>query len=137
MRAAETHRHAKALRRTDANVSAKFTRGLQNGQRKQVGSDDCHRARRFGLGEKLREVVDAAAGVGILHQHGEKPVARSEIESLPIARDHLDAQRLGAGHDHVDRLRVAAVGYENRLALRLASEGQAHRLGGGRAFVEQ
>ena len=137
MRTAEPERHAKPLGRTDADVRAKLTRSFQHRERQQIRRRDGNRPGRLGLGEKRGEVIDPAAGVRVLHQHGEQAGAGRGIECFPIARQHGDAERFGAGDDDVERLRMAAVGDEDRGAFRLAGERQAHRLGGGGAFVEQ
>ena len=58
---------------------------------------------------------------------------------MPIGRaaDDRDAQRLGAGAHHFQRLRQHVVGDEEALALALADAcGQGHGLGGGGRLVE-
>ena len=132
---AESHRHAESLRRADADIRTELAGWLQQGECEQVRGDDVGDACTGVLCEEFREVIDAATGVRILDDGGEGALGR--LEFLPIAHDHRDGERFGAGDDHVDRLGVAAVGNEDRGALRFPREGQAHRLGGGRAFVEQ
>ena len=56
-----------------------------------------------------------------------------------VADDHLNFQRLGAGLDDGNRLRMAACGDEEGFLARFAAHGvgQRHGLGGGGALVEQ
>ena len=87
--------------------------------------------------EKSGEVIDAAAGVGVLHEAGEDRSIGGELIRLPIADDHLDAKWFRAGGDHIDGLRVAAIGDKDRFAGGLLREGEGDRFGSGRAFIEQ
>ena len=137
MRPAESERHAEALRGADADVRAELARRLEQGQRQQIRCADRHRPGCCRFREKSGEIIDATPGVRVLDNHREKPLGSRRIEAFPIAHDHPDPKRLAAGFHHVDRLRVAAVGNENRLAVGLAGEGERNRLGGRRALVEQ
>ena len=56
---------------------------------------------------------------------------------MPIADDHFDAKWFRAGGDHIDGLRVAAVGDKYRFAGGLLRESEGDRFGSGRAFIEQ
>ena len=60
MRAAETHRHAEALRRTDDDVGAHLAGRRQQRQRQRVGGDDGQRAGLMGGGDFLRQVAQGA-----------------------------------------------------------------------------
>ncbi len=135
VRATETERHAEALRVADDDVGAPFARCGDQGQGEQVGGNgDEAAARVHGIGQRL-VVADLAEGVGVLQQHAEGvDVHRFAV----IGDDDFDAQGLGAGADHFQRLRVHAAGDEEGVRLRLARTlGQRHRLGGGGGFVEQ
>ena len=135
MRAAEAEGHAEALGVADHDVRAPFSRRHQQGERQQVGGRRDHAAARVrGFGD--RPVVAHLAGAaGILQQHREG--VGGERGGV-VADLHVDAEALGAGAHHGDRLRVAIGRDEEQVGLALAGAlGQGHRLGGGGGFVEQ
>ena len=110
MRPAEAERHAKTLGGPDRHIGAKLTRRAQEREGQQVGRGDGERPGGVRRGKELREIVDRARGVGILHQHAE--AFRAGLEG-PVVADHdLDAERQRAGADDVDGLRMAALGDE-------------------------
>ena len=111
MRSAEAHRNAEALRGADGHIGAEFARSAQQRKCEQVGRDNAERAGRVGFFKEGGEVVDAAGGVRVLHEHAED-LAGERIRAV-VADDDLDVERLGAGADDVDRLRVALFGDEN------------------------
>ena len=58
------------------------------------------------LGE-VAPLGQRAVGRGVLHEHTEAVVLVDQVGDA--ADPHLDAQRLGPGLEHFERLRVAAV----------------------------
>ena len=80
-----------------------------------------------------------AAGGRVLRQHGEVIALGHAASPLgaDIADLDLDAQRLGAGLDHFNGLRMAVAGHDEDVAFGLdAALGQRHGLGGGGGFVQ-
>ena len=71
----------------------------------QVGGHHGKCAGRVGLREKLGEIVNAARGVRVLHEHAKD--RGGKIKRLMIADNKLNAQWLRAGADDIDGLRVA------------------------------
>ena len=138
MRAAETHRHAEALRGTDGDIGTELARRAQQGEGEQIGGDDRQGAGGMGGGEERGEVVDAAGRVGVLDENA-KDVS-GEFKGAVIAPHDLDAKRLGAGADNVDRLRVTFVrDKETRSRVAVAEfhpMAHHHGLGGCGALVE-
>ena len=135
MRAAEAERHAEALRVADDDVRAPFAGRGDQGQREQVGGDgDEAAAGVHGVGQRL-VVMDRAERVRVLQQHA---VAVDAGGVLVVADVQFDVEAVGAGAQHLERLRMHAAGDEEHVRLRLGRTlGQRHRLGGGSAFVEQ
>ena len=90
-------------------------------------------------GDDRPEVGDLAAGRGVGQQHAEQLAVRLGRHHVRGERgdDQVDAERLGAGGQHRQRLRQAAgVGQEDA-ALARRPAGQGHRLGGGGRLVQQ
>ncbi|MCY1355197.1 hypothetical protein D9M69_416080 [compost metagenome] len=136
MRAAEAQRHAEALGAAEYQVGAEFAGRGQQGQGQQVGGDRHQGAGRMGALHQGAVVRHVAGTGGILQQQAE---VAGEVAQLGfLAYHHFDAQRLGAGAQHVEGLRVAVDGREEgrRLVLRQALA-EGHGFGGGGAFVEQ
>jgi hypothetical protein len=135
VRAAEAERHAEALRGAHGDVGAEFARRAQQREREQIGGDDAARAGGVDAGEEIGEVADVAPGVGILHEHADE--AGGRLVGAMVAHHDLEPERLGAGLDDVDRLRVAGGGDEERVSRALMHAGAEHHgLGGGGALVE-
>ncbi len=65
---------------------------------------------------KPRVIVDRAERVGILHERAKDFVA--ELKRLVIADDDFNPERLGAGADDFDGLRMACVGDEKACSVR-------------------
>ncbi|MNZ55197.1 hypothetical protein D3C78_731190 [compost metagenome] len=82
-------------------------------------------------------VEDVAIARRVLQQHTE--VGAGVADFTLVADHHLDAQRLGAGGQHVEGLRMAVAGDEEGIAAAVLRQALAegHGLGGGGAFVEQ
>ncbi len=79
VRAAGAHGHAETLRGADRDVGVELPRGHQQRERQQVGCDDeggLLAVHGLHLGA---QVVDAAAGRGVLREHGEVVVARERV----------------------------------------------------------
>ncbi|CUH49503.1 hypothetical protein RUA4292_03699 [Ruegeria atlantica] len=60
-------------------------------------------------GDLVREVAHMAVGAGILEDRAKD---RSRIQRVRVGHLHVDAQRLGAGFDDRDGLRVAVLVHE-------------------------
>jgi len=136
--AARAHGHAETLHAADGNVRAPFARRGQQGERQRIGGDDKERLLRVRLGGGGAQVVNAAIGAGALRQRGKVFALQQRMPLLArIGQRHLDAQRRGAGADHLDGLRVHVARDDEAVAFGLGHPlGQRHRLGGGGGLVE-
>ena len=137
VRAAEADRHAEALRRSHGHVGAPLARWHEQGQREQVGRGDDERA---GVVRARRR--GHAGRVPLPRTPGSctstpKP-ASSGRGAVTSNGDELDPQRLGAGLQHRQRLRVG-VGVDEEPGRRgpAGPPAQRHRLGRGGRLVEQ
>ena len=141
VRAAEAHGRAQALRRTDADVGAPFAGSFQQCQREQVGYGRHLRIVRVRRFDEGRVVAHGAIGGRILHDSAE--LFARELVAVVVVDDELDAERLAAREQQVERLREeVAVDEELRAPLlhRVAAaqgEHHEHRLGRRRPLVEQ
>ena len=138
VRAAIAQRHAEALGSADDDVGIPLAGWGQQSQRQQVSRHDKSRLLAMHGGYICTQVINAAAGGGVLGQHGE--VVASEC-SVPlgsrVSQLHGDAQRLGAGLDDLNGLRMAVAGHHKGVAFALdRAFGQRHRLSGGCGFVQ-
>ena len=137
--AAGAHGHAEALGGADRDVGVELARRHQQRQRQQVGGDDeggLFAMHRLHVGA---QVVDAATGRRVLRQHGEVVVGGQRVSPFlgRVRQLHAQAQRLGAGLDDLDGLRMCVAGNHDGVALGLdRSLGQRHGFGGGGGFVE-
>ena len=104
MRAAIAHRHAKALRRADGDVGAEFAGRGDQRQRQQIGGDDGQRALGVQRRDRRPQIAHRARGTRILQQAAEH-FRLIEIGE-GIADDQAPAERLGAGAQHGERLRM-------------------------------
>ena len=140
MRASESERHAEALGVADHDVGAHLARRLEQGQRKQVGSDHEQRTMAVDDVRILRPVLDPATGCGVLHKHAEI-VAAGEllVEGFGGTHDfNSQAHGLGTGVQHFERLRMGIAGNQEDIGFRPGRAiGQGHALGRGRGFVQQ
>ena len=134
VRPAESHRHAEALCAADRDVRPPVAWRLKQAEGERIGGGD-HQA--AGFPDPLREiavVMHTAVRGGLLHQRAEDPC---RVERFVIADLDLDAERLGAGADDLDRLRMAAPRHEEPALTPLLGPAQRHGLGGGGRLVEQ
>ncbi len=134
VRAAVAHRHAKALRRADDDVSAPLAGRGEQRKREKVGGDDDVRALRMQRRDERAVIADIAPGARVLQQRAE---ALGVGSARRRTRDDFDVERRRARAHDVDRLRKHVVGDEE--ALRLAPRdalGERHRFGGGGGFVQ-
>ncbi len=141
MRSAESHGHAESLGRTHGDIGTEFPRGAQESKREQVGGDDGERVGFVNLGEERFVVVNTPGRIGILHEHAEEfSVDVFETEREVIANDDTDPERLGAGFNDIDGLRMAFLGNEKHPGIwpraYLHPVTHHHRFGGGGAFIE-
>ncbi|MCY1215383.1 hypothetical protein D9M72_272260 [compost metagenome] len=137
VRATEAQRHAEALGAAEGDVGTELAGRGQQGQGQQVGGHGDQGADGVEALHQLAVVVEVAVAGGVLQQGAE--VGAGVAELTLVADHHLDAQRLGAGAQHVEGLRVAVLrGEEGVAGLVLAQAlAEGHGLGGGSAFVEQ
>ena len=138
VRAAESHRYTETLSGTDGDIGAEFTRRTQERKCEQIGRNDAKCAGGMGLFKEVREIVDAARGIGILDEDAESFVR--EVEPAMIADDDVDVQGFGPRPDDIDGLRVAFFGNEKLGGVVAVAEfypvGEHHGLGRRSAFVE-
>ena len=99
MRAAAAERNSETLRAADGDVRAELPRRTQQRERERVGSADAERTGGVRLFKERCEVVDAAACIGILHEHGADGFL--EIKAVFVANDH--------SHDRLDLLKMLRV----------------------------
>ena len=107
VRAAESHRHAESLSRTDGDVGTQLSRGDGQQARQRIGGDDGDPTEFVDLGNGVGPVEHAPRRRGKAEQCAEQPVARPD--RVDIADDEFDAHRLGAGSQDGDRLGVGVV----------------------------
>ena len=140
-RAAEAHRRPEPLRRADGDVGPPLARRLQQRQRQQVADGRDERAAGVRRGGEVGVVAHGAVGGRILHDGAELPAR--EFVCVVVVHDQLDAERLAAREQHVERLREEVAVHEELVAAlpdgfaRTQREHHQHRLGRGRAFVQQ
>ena len=136
VRSAIAHRHAEALRRADRDVGAEFTGRGQQRQRQQVGGDDRDAAFIMECGDRGARVAHRAVCAWILKQRAEH-LGLVEIVRR-IADDQRPAERLGAGAQHRQRLRMHRLIDEERVRLHLrGAMRQRHRFRRRGRLVEQ
>lgn len=140
-RTAEAHRRAETLRRARDDVGAPFARGLQQRQCEEVRHGRDKRPLGVGLGREGGVVAHGAVGCGVLDDGAELLACKDVF--VVVVDDQFDAERLAAGQEQIEGLREeVAVDEElvaplpDRLA-RTQGEHHEHRLGRGRALVEQ
>ncbi|MCY1291050.1 hypothetical protein D9M70_402210 [compost metagenome] len=137
VRATEAQRHAEALGAAEGDVGTELAGRGQQGQGQQVGGHRHQGADGMETLHQFAVVVEVAVAGRVLQQGAE--VGAGVAELTLVADHYLDAQRLGAGAQHVEGLRVAVLrGEEGVAGLVLAQAlAEGHGLGGGSAFVEQ
>ena len=139
--ASEAHRDAQALRGAHGDVGAPLARCLQQGQRQQVADGRNEDAPGMCRGGEVGIVAHRAVGGRILDD-GAELLAR-EFVFVVFVDDEFDAERFAAREQHVERLREEVAVHEELVAAlldglaRAQREHHEHRLGGGRALVEQ
>src|SRR5207247_3544758 len=96
-----------ALRVPDGDVGAELAGRRDESQSERVRGDGDEGAGRVRAFDEGPGVIERAVGRRVLKERAED--RRRKIESLVLAHGHVDAERQGAGPDHRDRLRVAAL----------------------------
>lgn len=136
MRTAIANRNAEALRRADGDIGTHFARRFQERQRQDIGGDNSDGAGLVQAGDQAGEITHMAVRTGILEDRAEN-IDRIEVGE-GIADDDAPAERLGAGADEGDGLRMAVGIDEEGFCLRLGDAlGHRHAFGGSGRFVEQ
>ena len=132
--AAESHRHTKPLRRPNGDVGAqRGGRGHQHAGQ-QIGGDDSQPAAVVHDFDGRSPVGQRTAGRWQAEQRSET-AARQVVD---VTDDQIDADRLGAGAQHADGLRMRVVMDDEATTVTLGqATGHGHRLGRGRGLVEQ
>ena len=144
MRAAVAQRYAEALSAPvpTAFSSSELSRGDEERQCQKIARHGDGRAGGVSSGDEAPPIVNAAVARRILQEDTEHAGRlRGEVERSGVAHEDVDPVRNGAGPEHVDRLRMAVVGHEDRAAP-VACGGRrrlhhVHRLRGGGGFVEK
>ena len=141
MRAAESHRNAETLRRTGHDVGAPLARRLQQRKAQHVGHGRHQHAPTVGRRSEIVVVAHLAVGRRILYDRAE--LAARELVAVEAVADDLDAERLAAGQQHVERLRENILIDEQHVAsladrlARTEREHHRHSLGRSGRLVEQ
>ena len=138
MRATVAKWHAKTLRGADHDISIEFTGRNQQGQRQQICGDD--EGCMLGVGDIdiSAQIVNAAAGAGVLRQHCEVVGGQGVCPFLGrIGQHNLNPKWRGACLDHFNRLRMAVTRYDEDIRFAFdGSFGQRHRFGGRGGFIQ-
>ncbi len=135
---AEAHGHPEALRVSDYDVGAEFSRRLQQRQAEEVGCNGHERAF-FVCGLRQGGVVGQFAVTRrVLKQHAEEIAVALQFLSR-VGNNHVDAQVPSAGLHDIDGLGQHRVVDQESLAFRfaIAPVQHGHGLGGRRGLVEQ
>ena len=110
MRAAETERYAKPLRRPDGDVGAPLSRRSQQRQRQQVGGRGDDGAAIVRCGHHSREVADRARRCRVGHEQPEQLAVGQTLGQ--VSRDDLDTEWLGASRENRQRVRMGVGVYD-------------------------
>jgi hypothetical protein len=102
VRAAVPHRHPEPLRVADDDVRAHLARGREERERQQIGRHGHLHPGFVRAGDDPAEILRTPFRVGILQQQPE--LGSVELHARRVHDTHLEADRLRAAHDHVDRL---------------------------------
>ena len=137
MRAAESHRHAEALRRADSDVGAVLAGRGQKRQREEVGGDDGETALLLHAGDD-RGGIPHATGCGrVLHEGPERlrQVGRVGLGERQVGE--VEPERFRPPVEHGARLREEVGIHQEKIrrALRCPA-GEEHALDDGRGLVE-
>ncbi len=144
VRTAVAQRHAEALRVAEDDVGAHLSRRREQRQAEQIGADGDQHAGRLRARDEVAQIVDAARVRPAICTSAPKTRSPNSavVEQSPTTQ--LDAERLGARAQDVERLRKAASRRRGTAACRRPSIRFActrvqhrHRLGRGGGFVEQ
>ena len=138
MRAAEAHRHAEALRRSDHHIRAHLAGWGQQRQRQRIGGDDRQRVNRVRRGDFLRQVAQGAGRARIL-QHQRKRLHRADRRRIAGGDIHQsDPDRPRPGRQHGACLRMQISRNRQHVGFRLAEAVRhRHRFRRGGRLVEQ
>ena len=132
VRPAVSERHAEPLRVAEHDVGAHLSWRREQRQRQQVGADRDEHAGVVRAGDERRQVLRRAPYcVRILQQRAED--ARLERHRVHRPDVQIDAERLGARAQDVDRLRKTAIADEEQAAFPCARRPAASNVRGAAA----
>ena len=140
-RATVSHRDTETLCTAKGTVGTHLARGLQDGQRHEVGSHTNKNTQLVALGDKGRPILCLAKLVGVLHKSSK--VGAIQLHLVSLARNDLDATGGSVGLHHGKRLRQDALVDEHLAHVVLHSlartrvEEHNHRLASRGGLVEQ
>ena len=136
MRTAEADRHAEPLHRADGNIGTHRGRRRKQDEGQRIGSDDGESIATMELLDRAAPVAHATVCTRMLQERTDEIAVRQPL--LEVGDHNLNAERLGAGLDHGDRLRQrVGVDEERARVLLRVSKAQRHRLGRGRCLIKQ
>ena len=137
VRPAEEQRHAEPLAGAHRDIRAHLAGRREQGQREQVGGHRGHRAAGVRCLDQRLQVADDARGARELQQDAEQVVLRFDGLGGDRFNDQVDAERLGPGAQHGERLgQAVGVGEEDVSSAR-GPAGQRHGLHRGGGLVQQ
>ena len=139
VRATSAHGHTKALGCAYGNVCTHFARRFEQCQREQVGSQNQGCAFAVDNFSSGAPVGQPAVGGGVLADGGKVIIACNGGIPFGLGLDqaHFNAQRLCAGLDDFNGLRVAVGMHDKYIAFGFnAAFGQRHGFGGGSGFTQ-
>ena len=137
VRAAIAHGHTEPLGRANCDVGPHLARRLQKRQSQNVGGDNGNCFVFVQGFDFLGEVTHVTFGARILEDRTEHGAS---VQRIGIGHLYVDAQRLGAGFNHGDGLRVTVLVHKERSVVSFrarAAMRHGHGFSSGRGFVQQ
>ncbi len=137
VRPAEEQRHAEPLAGAHRDVRAQLAGRREQGQREQVGGHRGQRAAGVRGLDQRPQVADDTRRAGELEQHAEQVVLPRDGLGGHRFDDQVDAERLGPGAQHGERLGQAVGVGEEDVSSACGPPGQRHGLHRGGGLVQQ